>query len=346
MNARPARRGRPPAARGDLALALYPLALLALTLALLVARPRSGPLALALVFAPYLFLPLLLLLPAALRRGRSLLRLALLAAAVVFLIVSPPALNLPGRAAPAPAPPLRALTWNMFVGRAEAGALSAVVAARDPDVVALQEVEWEALAADEALMARYPYRLLRPDETAPGLALLSRHPILAADVPALGGAEWDMPRLMWARLDVGGQPVLVVNAHPIPPRTFGDGCPLLRCYNRGPRDAQIAAFGALIRELLAGGEPLLLLGDMNVTEREEAYLDLSAGLTDAHRAVGLGFGLTWRPGFTRLPAGLLRIDYMFSGNGLAPLALATDCTWRGSDHCLLVGDFALPGPAA
>lgn len=327
--------------RGDLALALYPLILLALTLALFLARPRVGPLALALVFAPYLFAPLLALVPAALRRGRPLLRIALAAAAAVFLIISPPALNVAAAAPAAPAPPVRALSWNMYVGGASAEQLRAVVEARAPDIVALQEVDWEAIAADQALMARYPYRLLTPAESAPGMALLSRHPIVEAAVPALSGAEWDMPRLVWARLDVGGRPLTVVNAHPIPPRTFEGRCPLLRCYNRGPRDAQIAAFGALARELRARGEPLLLLGDMNVTEREEAYLDLSAGFTDAHRAVGLGFGLSWRPGFTRLPAGLLRIDYMFSANGLTPLALDTDCTWRGSDHCLLVGEFAL-----
>lgn len=329
--------------RADLALALYPLILLALTLALLLARPRVGPLALALVFAPYLFLPLLPLALAALRRGRPLLRIALLAAGVVFLILSPPALNLAAQPSAGAQPAVRALSWNMYVGGASAEQLRAVVEARAPDIVALQEVEWEAIAADQELMARYPYRLLTPAESAPGMALLSRYPITEAQVPELSGAAWDMPRLVWARLDAGGRPLLVVNAHPIPPRTFEGSCPLLRCYNRGPRDAQIAAFAALTRELRATGEPLLLLGDMNVTEREEAYLDLSAGLTDAHRAAGLGFGLTWRPGFTRLPAGLLRIDYMFSANGLAPLALDTDCTWRGSDHCLLVGDFALAG---
>lgn len=341
MTGRPARGGRPRSTWGDMALALYPLALLALTLALFLARPRVGPLALALVFAPYLFLPLLLLIPAALGRGRRLLRTGLAGAGAAFLIVSPPALNLSPDPAAAPPPAVRALSWNMYVGGASAEQLRAVVAARAPDIVALQEVEWEAIASDNELMARYPYRLLSPAETAPGMALLSRHPIVEADVPDLSGAEWDMPRLVWARLDVDGRPLLVVNAHPIPPRTFEGECPLLRCYNRGPRDAQIAAFSGLVRELRARGEPLLLLGDMNVTEREEAYLDLSAGLTDAHRAVGLGFGLTWRPGFTRLPAGMLRIDYMFSANGLTPLALDADCTWRGSDHCLLVGDFAL-----
>jgi endonuclease/exonuclease/phosphatase (EEP) superfamily protein YafD len=331
--------GRP--ARGDIALALYPLTLLALTLALTLARPRVGPLALALVFAPYLFLPLLALAPAALRGGRPLLRMALAAAAAVFLIISPPAINLAAEPAASPTPAVRALSWNMYVGGASVSQLRAVVEARAPDIVALQEVDWEAIAADQALMARYPYRLLNPAESAPGMALLSRHPIVAADVPELSGAEWDMPRLVWARVDVAGRPLLVINAHPIPPRTFDGPCPLLRCYNRGPRDAQIAAFGALTRELRESGEPLLLLGDMNVTEREEAYLDLSAGLSDAHRAVGLGFGLSWRPGFTRLPSGMLRIDYMFSANGLTPLALDTDCTWRGSDHCLLVGEFAL-----
>src|SRR5690606_17804034 len=102
-------------ARGDLALALYPLLLLALTAALLLARPRTGPLALALVFAPYLFLPLIALLPAALGR-RFMLRLALAAAAIVFLVISPPALNLARPEPPTTAPRVSVLSWNMFVG--------------------------------------------------------------------------------------------------------------------------------------------------------------------------------------------------------------------------------------
>jgi vancomycin resistance protein VanJ len=327
----------------DLLLALYPLTLVLLTLASLAAPQRAGGLALSQVFAHFLFLPALLLAPFALGRGMFLLRLALAAAAATFLIVYPPALPLP---AARPAPDLSLLQWNVYVGGVEPADLQRALAEHQPDVVTLQEADLEALADDEAIAAAYPYRIVRPDETAPSLAILSRFPILEYAVPPMDAAAWDMPRVVWARLDVGGRTVTLVNAHPIPPRTFTEGCPLLRCYNTGPRDAQIADVRRLVEELRTRtGDPLILAGDMNVTEREPAYFDLSSGLRDAHRAAGAGFGASWRPGFLRLPAALLRIDYILADEGVRPTELRTDCAWRGSDHCLLVGKFAFENAA-
>lgn len=298
--------------------------------------------ALAQVLAHFLFAPALLLLPLALRPGMFLLRLALAAAAAVFLVVYPPALRIAPPAAPAAAPRLTLLSWNVFVGGVSPGALREALAAHSPDVVLLQELIWEEVADDPALAAAYPYQLLRPAESAPSLAILSRYPILASGVPELPGDEWDMERIVWARLDLGGQAVTVVNAHPIPPRIGGAGCPPLRCYNSGPRDAQIAQMRAFAEDLRRRtGDPLILAGDMNVTEREEAYFDLAAGLQDAHKAVGAGFGASWRPASLELATGLIRIDYIFASEGLRPLALTTDCTPRGSDHCLLVAGLAV-----
>ncbi len=327
----------------DVALAAYPLGLMGLTLLALAAPQRSGALALSQVFAHFLFAPALLLVPLALRRDMFLLRTALAAAAATFLLVYPPALNLGAPQAP-DAPRLRILSWNVFVGGVSAGALRDAIVAHEPDVVLLQELLWEDVAGDPELAARYPHQLLRPEQTAPSLAILSRHPIVEAGVPTLPGGAWDMERLVWARLDLGGRTVTVVNAHPIPPRTFSDDCSPLRCYNTGPRDAQIAQIRAFVGELgRRTGDPILLAGDMNVTEREQAYLDLSAGLADLHRAVGAGFGASWRPAWLAVPTGLLRIDYILAGGGLRPLALTTDCEPRGSDHCLLVGEVALEG---
>lgn len=325
------------------ALALYPLSLVLLSFLALVAPQRTGALALTQVFAHLLFMPLLLLAPLALLPGMFLLRLALSAAVATFLLVYPPALNLaPPRESGAPT--LSVLSWNMFVGGASSEALRAAVEQYNPDVVLLQEALWEPLNAEQALLERYPYHLLRPGETAPGLAIFSRLPIREAGVPPMFGNPWDMERLVWARVELDGRLITIVNTHPIPPRTLEGDCPLLRCYNTGPRDAQISALRRIIEELHQhSGDPLLIGGDMNVTEREPAYFELSAGLRDAQREAGRGFGASWRPAFLDLPFGLIRIDYLFSNAQLRPLTLITDCKLRGSDHCLLVGRFALEG---
>jgi hypothetical protein len=40
-------------------------------------------------------------------------------------------------------------------------------------------------------------------------------------------------------------------------------------------------------------------------------------------------------GFRRLRIALVRIDRVFTGPGVVPTEVHTDCTWRGSDRCLL-----------
>jgi endonuclease/exonuclease/phosphatase (EEP) superfamily protein YafD len=339
----PTTRRRPaaPLAR-DLLLAIYPFGLLLITLAALLAPQRAGSAALAQVLAHYLFVPALLLIPFALGRGMVLLRMGLIAAAAAFFLVYPPVLRLPGPPPAAPGPELTVLQWNVFVGGVSAGQLRDALDQHRPDVVLLQEALWEQIADDPAIAAAYPHRLLRPEETAPSLAILSRLPIVEAAAPQLPGPMWDMPRVVWARLDLGGRTVTLVNAHPMPPRIFAEGCSPLRCYNTGPRDEQIAALRSFVEELRRrNGDPLILAGDMNVTEREPAYFDLAAGLQDAHRVAGAGFGASWRPDELGLSAGLIRIDYLFSDAGARPLQLTTDCSRRASDHCLLVGRFAL-----
>ena len=95
--------------------------------------------------------------------------------------------------------------------------------------------------------------------------------------------------------------------------------------------------------MIAAGRPLLL-GDFNLTDREPAFADLSAGLWDAHLEVGQGTGSTWRPSRLEfLPLGILRIDHFLGGPRTRPLTVGEDCTPMGSDHCILFGEAAIAG---
>lgn len=328
--------------RRDLALSLYPLGLLALTMFLLVTPQAQGPVALLKVFAPWLFVPLLFLAPLSLMRKMALLRMSLVAAALTFVIVHPPAFG------PPPSPPPEAqqvtiLSWNLFVGAVPSATLRTTIMRYDPDLVLLQEANWEQVADDNVLLSAYPHHLIAPQVTAPGTLILSRYPLTESGVPVLPSPAWDMPRTTWAKVQIADRSVLIVNSHPIPPRTFEPGCSVFRCYNHGPRDAQIAelqSFLAAARQDHAG--PLVLGGDLNVTEREPAFQFLAHGLIDAHRQAGWGFGGSWRPQ-TRVPwlPALIRIDYLLSADGAEPVAMTTDCSVAESDHCLIVGRFVL-----
>jgi vancomycin resistance protein VanJ len=327
---------------------IYPTLLLGLSLQQRLVPQRGGPLALAHVLAPFLFLPLALLAPLALLRGTLALRLALAACLVVAGVRFAPPLRLQAPDAAPDAPRVTVLNWN--VGRhwrpgpapssaeaAQAARVRPVLAGRPADVVVLEEAYWGWLRRDPDVARHYPHQQAHTPQASSGLVLLSAFPFLARGVAEVPREERGWPRVVWARLDFGaGRTLLVVAAHPEAP------APEL-WYDPAARDALIPHIRAFVDPALARGEPTLLVGDLNVTAREPAYRDLARGLQDVHQHAGRGPGLTWGldPDLGwRWP--LLRIDHMLAGPGVLPLASAVDCTPRGSDHCIVRGRFALP----
>ena len=137
------------------------------------------------------------------------------------------------------------------------------------------------------------------------------------------------------RAVVGGDvgPIVVYVIHPLPAsiRTIA-GFPISMSTDK--RDAALATIRGRIDQDLGGGMPVLVMGDLNTTEREPAYAQFSAGFVDAH-AVSRGLGHTWRPEWLEfLPFGLLRIDYVFVSSPLEATETRIDCS-TGSDHCAL-----------
>lgn len=115
------------------------------------------------------------------------------------------------------------------------------------------------------------------------------------------------------------------------------------CFDTARRDAEVQHLRALVAPFLARGEPMVLAGDFNLTEREPAYRELVAGMWDAHRIAGNGLGHTWQPfPLARFGVPLLRIDYVLGSPMIRPLGLVRDCTLRGTDHCALTVSLALP----
>ena len=88
---------------------------------------------------------------------------------------------------------------------------------------------------------------------------------------------------------MGGRTLELVSGHPWPPRIHWNG------YYQGPDTREH------IRRLLAlagSGQPTIIVGDFNFTDRHSAYAEFAAaGLTDAFRAAGNGRGglhrFTW-----------------------------------------------------
>lgn len=328
-------------------LAVYPAALLAVLAVQAVAPQANGPLALGQVFAPYLFLPLVALLPPAVLLRDPVLGVLLTACAVAFAgLAGPEYVSLRGTDPPAGARQVRVVSWNALRANDPARVVRSVRAAgADADVVAVIELSDRhavALAADPVLRRRYPGRVLGGERDG-SLGMLSRLPVLASGVRRNPALRYDLPTL-WVRLDLGGGRTLtVVVAHPLPADIdlLGD-TRLPVGYDARPRDSEIAFVRSVVDGFVAAGEPVLLVGDFNVTDREPAARTLTAGLSDAHRVVGRGPGSSWGPLLLRRRGlALLRIDRMLGGPGVLPRWIETDCTWRGSDHCLLRATFSV-----
>ena len=325
---------------GSTVLTVLVAATLALALVHVLAPQRAGPLALTQIFAPHLFLLVLLLaIPAALGTRSRPLGLAVLALAVVAVVrVGPSVVSVPALEAP-DATRLAVATWNVERGGVSGARAVSVLAERPATVIALQELTpavADAIEADPRVRDVYPHRILRPDPGYVGMGLLSTVPLDEIDESRDPAAVWALVRLP------DGPAVRVVNAHPFPASFRGVG-PVPVGYDPHRRDRSIAAVRAIADASIARGEHVLVLGDFNVTEREPAYDELTAGLHDAHRDVGQGPGFSWRPAPLKgLPLGLVRIDYLLGSRRVRPQSVSTDCTPRGSDHCLVSGIFELP----
>ncbi len=326
-------------------LSLYPLALLGLSAVQWLAPQRVGPLALSQVLAPYLFLPLLVLLPFLLLRGAGVLRGLLLLCALVYGLRFMPHFTLAASSADPAALSITAMSWNVYFWNGQSAGVQEFLHSKPADIVALHEVTGGWIADDEVLHQQYPYQLTYPDACTPGIALLSAYPILDHNAFVMNRHNDLVLPMCWARLDLGnGQTMVFMGAHPQSPDNAPRACvrgnPL--CYQTADRDEQIVTIRQAVDGFLQAGEPLLFVGDFNTTEREPAYGNLVAGLQDTYRTVGSGNGSTWSPlRLVGLGIPLLRIDYLMASPNSTPLSMTTDCTFRGSDHCLVLGQFEI-----
>jgi endonuclease/exonuclease/phosphatase (EEP) superfamily protein YafD len=323
--------------RWNLLAAIPAIAILFAALAVLV-PPRSGPLALALVLEAQLFVAVFVVLaPIAL-----LARARVLALALVVLVVAgggffgPDWVSLPGAAASRQ--DLSVMTWNLQYGARSAADAAAQIRGVDEDLIALEELEPDtsaAIDADPAIAARYPYRTMRPQWGARGLAVLSRYPTHDDEVVA-------QPARLRLVVETPRGPVRVVVGHPMPASI--DTVTPLRApidFQTSDRDAAIEEMRQWIDPALDAGERLLVLGDFNTSPTEAEFPVLTRGLRDTQAVVGEGPGWTWRPSrLTFLPIAFLRIDLQLTAGAIYPASTSVDCSLPG-DHCRLFGTYQI-----
>lgn len=312
---------------------------------------------------PWLYLPLpLLALWALLRRDRPA-GLWLAAAAALFAVTWGPLLlaagagDPVGRAgiaetasplasgdAPLVGLPIRMLTANLLFTNTRAAAMAEALRAQQADVIAVQELAaHQAVTLVEALRAEYPHQALYPRDGDPwGTGVFSRYAIVSQTPLEI---ERDTCWCQELQLDVHGRPARLLNAHPPPPSIRGRRWGSLHVpgFNF---EHQVDAWDRLLARV-PGEDPLLLLADLNLSDRQPAYQQFAARLADTYRAVGPGMGASypsaigwqgWGIGWPLPP--LYRIDYVWHDVHWLPRRAWTGVL-PGSDHYFVAADLEL-----
>jgi vancomycin resistance protein VanJ len=294
------------------------------------------------IFAACLFLPLLLLVPAALLLRSRWMYVATALPLAVFVALFGP--RFVPRIGPAVAggTMLRVVTFNQLFLNTNTEDLLTAIRAQHADVVALQElVPPVAEAIERTMKTIYPYQILSPANNVGGVGLLSRYPLQPAR--GLDGAQGQ-----WAILRGGGQTITIVNVHVhfsgisrIRSQRFGS-LSYFRMYDTRGRLSQINALRQAARRVSGG---LIMMGDFNTGDREPGHAVLAADLHDAFGETGTGFGFTFpnhkRMGPITIPVPLVRIDYIWTAGSIVPVAAHVNCDDGGSDHCMVVSDLRI-----
>ncbi|QRM30973.1 endonuclease/exonuclease/phosphatase family protein [Microvirga sp. VF16] len=240
----------------------------------------------------------------------------------------------------------RILTYNVHRclgtdGRLSPSRIADVIAAYEPDVVALQELDVgrlrtggidQAHAIAQALgMNVHFHASLRVLEEEYGNAILTHRPSQLVKAEALPG--WARrPRLeprgaLWASIQLGGSEVQVINTH------LG-----LRRHER------LAQTDTLLGPHWLGHracrEPVILVGDFNATPRSRVYRRLASCLLDAQVQTQLPRPKATFP--SRLP--FVRIDHVFVSRSIRVLRVETVRTSLAriaSDHLPLMVEFQI-----
>lgn len=240
----------------------------------------------------------------------------------------------------------RILTYNVHRcigvdGKLDVGRVAGVIAALEPDIVALQELDVGRArtgGVDQAHeiarsldMACHFNAALTVEEEQYGDAILTSHPerlIKAAALPTLDRGLALEPRgALWVAVEVDGTQLQVFNTH----------------LGLVPREQRRQAAALAGPDWLGHRErsaPTILLGDFNATAGSVAYRTLAATLSDARRRT---LRRTASPTFpSAFP--LLPIDHVFVTADVQVSAIRAPydrLTRVASDHLPLLMDFTL-----
>ncbi|HEX9617626.1 MAG TPA: endonuclease/exonuclease/phosphatase family protein [Anaerolineales bacterium] len=293
-------------------------------------------LALANFLIVYLFIPLpLVLLAALVARSRSL-GTGFAIGAVTFLLLWGPQFTPRLQRPHAEGLTLTIMTYNVLAWHTYTQPVIETIRAQYVDVVCFQELNHTlAEAVSTELKEEFPYQILEPVDSPSGIGVISRFPIhrTGERLPLLWVGGPQVLELEW-----NGQSVTLVNIHMVPNTRLAT-TPVIDPPIR-LREAQARELVALARR----SSPIIIAGDANSAPLNEATRIITRELRDSWREAGFGLGHTFPgstiPGSDRprignnryVPPWLARIDYVFHSKEWVTVSAKLAPFDRVSDH--------------
>ncbi|MDJ0569918.1 MAG: endonuclease/exonuclease/phosphatase family protein [Pleurocapsa sp. MO_192.B19] len=168
----------------------------------------------------------------------------------------------------------------------------------------------------------YPYKQASPREDNFGIAIFSKYPI--DEIREVYWGPSNIPSLK-ASLIVSGHRISLITTHPLPP--VNDD------YYHS-RNSQLNEVALVSKNV---GNPLILIGDLNVTMWSSDYMALETGTNLVNARKGFGILPTWP---TILPMFMIPIDHCLVSSDFQVLEIKVGKN-VGSDHLPLIVDLGL-----
>lgn len=240
---------------------------------------------------------------------------------------------------PQDAPQFSVMTFNTFTVRTdeEIAPILAIIRETNPDIIALQELQHQGAAILAAALAEtYPHQALHWDETISnrGQGVFSKFPITADEF-------WRFEALPFSHgqqrvtLEIDGTAVALYNAHPWPSFERYGGTTL---DPNSPQDqSHRGAVLGILERANAETMPVLLVGDLNLTDQFVEYDLITERYVDSYLYAGHDLGFTLKFG----PISLFRVDHVFYSRAFVSLDARVLGVTTPSDHFPVLVTLAL-----
>ena len=234
-------------------------------------------------------------------------------------------------------PEFKVMTYNVLYSNFDYDAVAGVVLSHGPDLVALQEVQPELMAALQArLSVEYPYSMMGWVDDYGTTAIFSRHPLNETYTLDL---EAGRPAVV-VRMKIGDREITFMDVHLLAYnlwRTPWKDIPADVNERTAIQNRQVEI---VLREAQSAGGDVIVGCDCNSYETSSSYRLFSGSLHDSARGMG------WFPGGRDLPGTkwdipFQHIDHIWYSGSLDPIWIVRLRENGGSDHFPVLAAFHL-----